>query len=576
MLMVVAGHAFAARLFCPPATIEEKVILFTDRSIYIAGEQIQFSASLFSSENKGSSNVSRILYCELVTPDGNIITNKKFLINQLSAAGCILIPKDQVTGTYYIRAYTKLMREFGPFSYEYKQIRIINPKSPDVLVSDTTTNIHSLENKVSKLKELNAILSVSLDKKVFASRDTITISYQQANSPAIDIKSISLSIVPENSASTLSFQPFVKELQKAETGYYPETRGLSLVGKLTEASSSITVPDKRINLSIIGEGRDFMVTRTDSLGRFYFALPNYYGSRDLFLCAEKTPSQAVKIWVDNDFCTMPFQLPSPKFYLTELERLTAQNMAQNVQIDSHFRNNITVTDSTDLKTEVTSFYGKPTTVLYLDKYIMLPTLEDYFNELPSQVKVRKRKGESYFVVQGEKELSFYDPLVMVDWVAVDEPSKILAITPMNVSRIEVVNEDYVKGGHIYGGIISIISKKGDFAGVDLPSTGIFINFRFLSENQCFNISDKNSATIPDARNTILWEPSLKEPNSEIKNATSTTSQLWKPAAQAEQKSQIEKIVFTAPDTPGKYAILFDGVTTNGELFSVKSVFEVKN
>lgn len=550
--MVIAGHAFATRLFCLPGTIDEKVILFTDRSIYIAGEQIQFSATLFSSEGKGSSNVSRILYCELVTPDGSIITNKKFLINQSVAAGCILIPKDQVTGTYYVRAYTKLMREYGPFSYEYKQIRIINPKSPDVLEADNSVNLPAEESKQPQVKVLHDILSVIMDKKVYASRDTIHVSYQQVNNLAKSIKSVSLSVVPENSASYIPFQPAVKEPQKPETVFYPETRGLSLAGKLTDASSSVPVTDKRINLSIIGEGRDFMVTRTDSLGRFYFALPGYYGSRDLFLCAEKTPSQSVKIWVDNDFCTMPFRLPSPKFYLTEQERATAQNMAQNVQINSHFPYS-TTTDNTALKTEATSFYGKPTTVLYLDKYILLPTLEEYFNELPSQVKVRKRKGESYFAVQAEKDLSFYDPLVLVDWVAVDEPSKILAISPQNVSRIEVVNEDYVKGGQTYGGIISIISKKGNFAGVDLPSTGIFINYRFLSENQCLTLADKIPATVPDARNTILWEPELKIP-----------------------ENQPEKIIFTAPDTPGKYSVILEGTTLKGEIFSVSNVFEVIN
>jgi hypothetical protein len=171
------------------------------------------------------------------------------------------------------------------------------------------------------------------------------------------------------------------------------------------------------------------------------------------------------------------------------------------------------------------------------------------------VKVRKRKGEPYFSVQSSvtENLSFYDPLVLVDWVAIDEPSKILAVSPQNISRIEVVNEDYIKGGQTYGGIVSFISKKGDFAGIDLPSAGIFINYRFLSENQCLEISGAAAANQPDVRNTVLWKPSIKV-----------------------QDKQPEKIVFTAPDTPGKYIVIVEGVTTNGELFSATKVFEVKN
>jgi hypothetical protein len=552
LLLIVAGPAFATQPYSLPGADEEKVILFTDRSIYITGEQIYFSASIFNTRANDTSGQSHILYCELVTPGGNIVSNRKFLINKSLAEGCIIIPEDQVTGIYYIRAYTKLMRKNGPLSYGYKQIKIVNPYRTEVLASDSNQNLSAGEITQTRMHELNNLISVFADKTVYTPRDTINLSYQLVNTANTAFKSLCLSVVPENSRSSASFQPSTKEPVKVEAGYYPETRGLSLIGKLTEASSTIPVSDKKINLSIIGEGRDFMSARTDSLGRFYFALPDYYGTRDLFLCAEKTPMKTVKIWVDNDFCTTPFRLPSPLFSLSEQERLTAQNMAQNMQINSYFRS-LTLPDSLPSKKEEYSFYGKPTTILNIDKYIMLPTLEEYFNELPSQVKVRKRKGESYFVVQGSADLSFYDPLVLVDWVAVDEPSKILAVSPQNISHIEVVNEDYVKGGQTYGGIISIISKKGDFAGINLPSTGIFINYRFLAENQCHEQTLDNVTSHPDTRNTILWNPELKVP-----------------------KTQPEKIIFIAPDTPGKYSVVFEGVTANGEIFSVTSEFEVTN
>ena len=552
MLLVIARPALASYPFHLPAEIEEKVILFTERTLYITGEKVHFSATLLYSNDADTSVQSRILYCELITPDGIIVTNNKFLIQKSSAYGCLTIPDEQLTGTYYLRAYTKLMRQNGPQSYEYKQIRIINPRKPDVLVSENNQNSLSRQFIQTEAKGAKDLLSVSVEKEIYAPRDTISLLYRRINGSSVKIKSLCLSVVPENSKSSSSIHPVKKIQFQAETKFYAETRGLSLAGKLTESASAIPIPDKRINLSIIGEGRDFMVTRTDSAGRFFFALPDYTGSRDLFLCAEKTPSKSLKIWVDNDFCTTPFRMPSPDFSLNEQERRTVQNMAQNNQISSHFRK-LPLPDSLGKNMDVLSFYGKPTTILYLDKYIQLPTLEEYFNELPSQVKVRKRKGEPYFAVQATNDLSFYDPLVLVDWVAVDEPAKILAVSPLNISRIEVVNEDYLKGGQTYGGIISIISKKGDFAGIDLPSTGIFINYRFLAENQCLENVNQLLAAQPDARNTILWEPSLNIP-----------------------KSQPEKIIFKAPDTPGKYSVVLEGITVDGEIFSISSGFEVKN
>lgn len=574
LLLIAARQAVANQFSELQGNSDEKVILFTDRSIYIVGEKVHFSATLSGGNELEAENISRILYCELITPDGKIITNNKYLISNSKAAGCISIPVELLTGTYYLKAYTKLMRQNGPQSYEYKQIRIVNPHRPDVLSSENNQNQLLSQFVYSREKEDEQLLAVSVEKQVYLPRDTINLSYTKIPDDNRKITSMCLSVVPENTKSLTLIKSAEGQATQAGETYFPETRGLSLAGKLTEASSQAPVIDKRVNLSIIGEGRDFMAVRTDSEGRFFFALPDYTGSRDIFLCAEKTPAQTIKIWVDNDFCTSPFRLPSPVFSLNEQERKVVQNMAQNVQINSVYQKKIQI-DSLNTLRDTISFYGKPTTILYIDKYVQLPTLEEYFNELPSQVKVRKRKGEPYFAIQGIGNMSFYDPLVLVDWVAVDEPAKVLAASPQNISRIEVVNEDYVKGGQTYGGIVSIISRKGDFAGIDLPSTGIFINYRFLADEHCSSNATDPVATHPDTRNTVFWKPELiAQPGSLIKNV-STPVQSMKPA-KTEQENQRGNFVFTAPDTPGRYLVVFEGITSNGETFAATSLFEVKN
>ena len=442
------------------------------------------------------------------------------------------------------------MRNYGPQFYGYRLIRIVNPARGELLA--TENNQHSASQKMELVPAtVQAGILVSADKAVYTSREPISLTLQDDNSATGGVKTLSLSVIPENTDSWLFTIKAADKLMNAGTDYFPESHGLSISGKLTEAASLVPVKDKIVNLSIIGEGRDFMAVRTDSSGKFFFALPDYTGSRDLFLCAEKTDSTKLKIWVDNDFCTMPVHLPSPVFSLSETERQSVLNMALNVQINSHFYND-TVKVKQTAKAEKTAFYGKPTNVIYIDKYIQLPSLEEYFNELPSEVRVRKRKGESRIVVLGARGVSLYDPLVLVDWVAVDEPSKVLAVLPQNILRIEVLNEDYVKGGQTYGGIVSIISKKGDFAGIDLPSTGIFINFHFLDENQCKETAYDHVSQHPDTRNTLLWKPGFNL-----------------------SKGTAEKFELTAPDTPGNYNVVVEGVNSNGEVFSTSGIFEVK-
>jgi len=552
--LLIFARPYLASCLTVPVDKHEKVIVITDRSIYITGEQVHFYASVWHENDADKPLLSQILYCEIIAPDGNKITGNKFLINNSTAAGCVDLPDNLLTGTYYLRAYTKLMRNYGPEFYAYSQIRIVNPKRTETLTIENNKNSSQLQAIPTPISDSKDLVSVNTDKTLYAPHESISLSLslQPGKEEAAVVKNLCLSVIPENTVSQLVNLQSSKKPSVDKTDYVPETRGLSVSGKLTVASADIPVAGKKVNLSIIGEGRDFMATRTDSLGRFYFAMPDYSGSRDLFLCSEKIDSLKVKIWVDNDFCTLPIHLPSPVFKLSETERQSVKNMALNQQINSHFYQDSLQQEAKRLKEAQNPFYGKPTAIIYVDKYIQLPTLEEYFNELPSEVRVRRHKGEPHFAVLGTRGVSFNDPLVMVDWVAVDEPAKLLAISPQNISRIEVVKDEYVKGGQTYGGVISIISKKGDFAGVDLPSAGIFVNFQFLGDNECTSTIYDNVASHPDSRNTILWKPGI----------------IIKPG-------DSEKFDFTAPDTPGKYNIVLEGITSEGNVVSTTRTFEVR-
>jgi hypothetical protein len=552
LLMTAIGPAFGGSFSFDTRLAEEKVALFTDRSIYISGEQIHFFASIFYIEGSDPESQSKVIYCELITPDGNKIAENKSFVSESSAEGCIDIPSEQISGVYYLRAYTKVMRNFGPETYSYIQLRIVNPDREEVLTSENQENIPGIQNQSLTDTTLSSLFSLGVNKSVYTSRDTVRLSINSSKEPASWVKDLCISVVPESTGVTSFVMPVNKEKLKPGTNYFAENRGVTLTGKLTVNNSLVPVQGKRVNLSIIGDGRDFMAVRSDSLGRFFFALPEFYGTKDLFLSTERSASADTKIWVDNDFCTLPVHLPFPAFALTPDERKTALNMALNVKINSHF-NPDSLQQPRQNKNTARAFYGEPTSVLKLDQFIQLPTLEEYFNEIPGMVRVRKRNGEKYFKITGDNDLSFYDPLVLVDWIAVDQPERILAVSPQNISRIEIVNRLYVKGGETYGGIISIISKKGDFAGIDLPSTGIFLNYLFLSEDQCTDNSDYTLPGHPDTRNTIFWKPGVSM--NEINKS---------------------KYIFTAPDTPGKYRVILEGVTTNGVEFSKSINFEVHN
>jgi hypothetical protein len=529
----------------------ERVCLFSDRNLYIAGEQILFSAFLQTGDESSQVESSRVLYCELITPNGNKIAGNKYLIEDSSASGYLAIPNNITTGIYYLRAYTKFMRNDGPSYYHYTSIKILNANRNEVqTITDNNYLSGSLSGGVNTEKIGDSFL-ISVDKSQYAPRDTVHISIDGIETIQSSWKGLSLAVVPEVSIFTdIVKLPENGQFEK-RAFCYPESRGLSITGKLIDNITGNPLQSTRVNLSIIGRGRDFMALQTDTAGRFFFSLPDYTGYRDLFLCAEITSTSDPKILVDNDFCTIPVHVLSSIFTLTRQEREAAYNMAVNVQLESYFKVD-SIPDARNYQREDQAFYGKPNEILYIDNYVQLPTLEEYFNGLPTLVKVRKRQSEKYFKVIGtQTELTDFDPLVLVDLVAIDDPSKVLTIPPTNISRIEVVNGLYVKGDQTYGGIINIITKRGDFAGIDLPSSGIFINYGFLADGNNYLKIYPPPVHSPDTRNTLYWEPKL------VLN-----------------KGKTAKVSFTTSDTPGRYLIILNRINLKGEASRQTATFEV--
>ncbi len=84
----------------------EKVYLQTDKPLYEAGEIIWFSAYVRDARNL-SPAVSRILYVELLAPNGAQIEKRSLIAFDGQAAGDFELKKNAAGGTYKLRAYTQ-------------------------------------------------------------------------------------------------------------------------------------------------------------------------------------------------------------------------------------------------------------------------------------------------------------------------------------------------------------------------------------------------------------------------------------------------------------------------------------
>jgi hypothetical protein len=121
-----------------------------------------------------------------------------------------------------------------------------------------------------------------------------------------------------------------------------------------------------------------------------------------------------------------------------------------------------------------------------------------------------------------------------------------------VNRIEVIEKPYILGDICYGGLIHIISSDGDFAGVNLPSSGQFFKYMMYTPPDLLHLKKPENPRIPDARNLLYWNPEV-----ELKGRQSN-----------------EYVIF-AGDEPGEYTAIIRGVDKLGKEIQNWCKFTVK-
>lgn len=104
---------------------QEKAYLHFDKPYYSAGEKIWFKAYL-ANENSDTTDLSKILYVELISPQNIVLQRLTLSIDSLSTFGDFTIADTLSAGTYRVRAYTNYMQNFGEAYFYTKPIQILN------------------------------------------------------------------------------------------------------------------------------------------------------------------------------------------------------------------------------------------------------------------------------------------------------------------------------------------------------------------------------------------------------------------------------------------------------------------
>ena len=100
--------------------VQEKVYLHLDNNCYFKGDTIWYKSYVVRADDLTFTDMSRILYVELVSPDGLVVERQNLIVSADGYGdGCFELKDSLYSGYYELRAYTRWMLNFCVTEHPY-------------------------------------------------------------------------------------------------------------------------------------------------------------------------------------------------------------------------------------------------------------------------------------------------------------------------------------------------------------------------------------------------------------------------------------------------------------------------
>ena len=100
---------------------QEKVYLHIDNTCYFVGDTIWYKAYVTRSDKGWLTDLSKIMYVELLTPDGYLVERQQLKMEDGTAHGTFTLTDSLYAGYYELRAYTRWMLNFGRHEHPHSK-----------------------------------------------------------------------------------------------------------------------------------------------------------------------------------------------------------------------------------------------------------------------------------------------------------------------------------------------------------------------------------------------------------------------------------------------------------------------
>jgi hypothetical protein len=341
--------------------------------------------------------------------------------------------------------------------------------------------------------------------------------------------------------------------------FLPEYNGQLISGRIKDIRDDKPGNNLSAFLSIPGRPFGFYVSKSNTDGLVQFEVKNYYGNGTLITRPNLQTDSFYKVEILSPYIQAGTRTKYPPYVPKAATKEELLNLSINMQVQNIYSGNMLKNFGAPVIADTLPFFGYPEATYLLDDYKRFTTMEEVLREYVQEINVGVRNGKLILKMFAPSLNGFYDGdmLVLLDGVPLSEPNKIFTYDPLKVKRLDVIQNRYVLGPFIFNGIASFSTYGGVFDGFSLDPRLVAIDYEGLQLQREFyspvyETKEQSEKRIPDFRNTLLWSPDI------------TTDQDGKTLIQ-----------FYTSDRTGKYMVVLQGMSANGNFVSAHTFFEVK-